>query len=567
MTRTTGWISVAVLALCLAAGAAVTPGSISGCVRDSAGVPQMGAAVEIYGTASGQHQLAYTDESGHFSLNGLLPGSYDLRASAPSFLPTLREDVALTAGATKVLNITLNTLFEAVKMLPPPKRSGNEDDSWKWTLRSTANRPILRFDDGAPVVVESAQPEHAFSGGLAFVAGGAAGGYASGSDLGTAFNLEHSIFSSSMLGFNGSLGYGSSTGIPDGILQVSYKRQNDEAGMGPEMALSIRRFGAPQNGFRLGSLQSLAFSYSNGFSIGELMDIRVGSEVQAIQFMGRANAVRPYGTLDVHLSRSTLLEYKYATSVPKQSGMGGDSGPLDVEQSGPRVSLANYTPLLENAHHHEVSLSQRIGDENTVQVAYYRDRIKDPELLGVGEIGTDSGYFLPDLYSGTFSFTGTEMQAQGVRLVYERKLGDSLSATLDYGYGGVLELDQPGVDWSLVHDNLRQAWRHSAALKLNGKLDRTHTTWMASYGWISGQAVTPVDMFNASAGQTEPFFNFFLRQPIPHTHFLTGGHMEAVIDLRNLLAQGYVPMLGPDGKTVYLVQSARSVRGGVSFTF
>ena len=31
------------------------------------------------------------------------------------------------------------------------------------------------------------------------------------------------------------------------------------------------------------------------------------------------------------------------------------------------------------------------------------------------------------------------------------------------------------------------------------------------------------------------------------------------VDLRNLLAQGYVPMLGPNGKTVYLVQSARSV--------
>jgi hypothetical protein len=43
--------------------------------------------------------------------------------------------------------------------------------------------------------------------------------------------------------------------------------------------------------------------------------------------------------------------------------------------------------------------------------------------------------------------------------------------------------------------------------------------------------------------------------------------MEAIIDLRNLLAQGYVPVLGHDGQTVYLVQSARSVRGGVSFTF
>jgi hypothetical protein len=43
--------------------------------------------------------------------------------------------------------------------------------------------------------------------------------------------------------------------------------------------------------------------------------------------------------------------------------------------------------------------------------------------------------------------------------------------------------------------------------------------------------------------------------------------MEAIIDLRNLLAQGYIPVVGPDGNVVYLVQSARSVRGGVAFTF
>jgi hypothetical protein len=28
-----------------------------------------------------------------------------------------------------------------------------------------------------------------------------------------------------------------------------------------------------------------------------------------------------------------------------------------------------------------------------------------------------------------------------------------------------------------------------------------------------------------------------------------------------------VPVVGPDGSTVYLVQSARSVRGGLAFTF
>ena len=43
--------------------------------------------------------------------------------------------------------------------------------------------------------------------------------------------------------------------------------------------------------------------------------------------------------------------------------------------------------------------------------------------------------------------------------------------------------------------------------------------------------------------------------------------MEALVDVRNLMAQGYVPVVGQDGQTIYLVQSARSIRGGVAFSF
>jgi len=98
---------------------------------------------------------------------------------------------------------------------------------------------------------------------------------------------------------------------------------------------------------------------------------------------------------------------------------------------------------------------------------------------------------------------------------------------------------------------------------LSGTTTHTHTRWIASYRWINGPAVTPVDMFNSSAGESDPFLNIFIRQPIP----CLGNHMEALIDIRNLLAQGYIPLLGQDGHTVYLVDSARSIRGGVSFSF
>ena len=108
--------------------------------------------------------------------------------------------------------------------------------------------------------------------------------------------------------------------------------------------------------------------------------------------------------------------------------------------------------------------------------------------------------------------------------------------------------------------------RHTLAGKLSGNVPSANTHWIVSYRWISGEALTPVDLFNASPGQSDPYLNIYFRQPIPGTGFLPG-KMEAMVDVRNLLAQGYVPVLGNDGHTVYLVQSARSVRGGVAFTF
>jgi hypothetical protein len=107
------------------------------------------------------------------------------------------------------------------------------------------------------------------------------------------------------------------------------------------------------------------------------------------------------------------------------------------------------------------------------------------------------------------------------------------------------------------------AKRHALGYKMGGTIPWCKGKWIASYRWTSGSALTPVDLFNAGPGQSDPYLSFFLRQPIP----VMPGHMEALVDVRNLMAQGYVPVFGQDGHTLYLVQSARAVRGGVSFTF
>jgi hypothetical protein len=151
-------------------------------------------------------------------------------------------------------------------------------------------------------------------------------------------------------------------------------------------------------------------------------------------------------------------------------------------------------------------------------------------------------------------------------MVLERKLASDLTATLDYSCGGVLDLAKPDVELQEARQWITTQRRHAIAAKLSGTVPGTHTHWITSYRWVNGSALTPVDMFNSSPGQSDPFLNVFIRQPIPTLGFLPA-HMEALVDLHNLLAQGYVPVMGQDGQTVYLVQSARSIRGGVTITF
>ena len=43
--------------------------------------------------------------------------------------------------------------------------------------------------------------------------------------------------------------------------------------------------------------------------------------------------------------------------------------------------------------------------------------------------------------------------------------------------------------------------------------------------------------------------------------------MEASADLRNLLAEGYLPFSMSDGRQVLLMHTPRSFRGGLSFIF
>jgi hypothetical protein len=286
-------------------------GEISGFVRSDTGAPQMGAIVQVLGAAN-QALIVFTDTTGHYSASGLVPGLYTLKVTAPSFLPALREKIGLRPGANLKVNVTLGTLLGVMQL--GPARQLPDDDDWKWTLRSVANRPILRiFDDPAP----GENQDHELRGTVSFLAGSANAGYGPGSDVTTGFTLERSIFADGHLAFSGNVAYGES--VPAAVLRTSYSHRLPNGSV-PTMAVTLSRFAPSDPNLHNAALQALALSASDDFTIGDVLELKFGSELQTIQFLGHLTAFRPYASTlwsNTNTRHPVLILEEKRASIPR----------------------------------------------------------------------------------------------------------------------------------------------------------------------------------------------------------------------------------------------------------
>jgi hypothetical protein len=126
--------------------------------------------------------------------------------------------------------------------------------------------------------------------------------------------------------------------------------------------------------------------------------------------------------------------------------------------------------------------------------------------------------------------------------------------------------EQDLAEASQVRSRMRPISRPWASARLAGQLPVTGTRVVTSYMWTPGGSLGPAHSYLTQRAQPQLGFNIQIRQPIP---FVSGipGRLEMTAELRNLLAQGYVPIAASDGGTLLLIQFPRTVRGGVSFIF
>ena len=544
------------------------PGSVSGLVCDSAGVPQIGAVVQLLRPALTVAASVYTGGDGRFTIPSVLPGRYAVKAMGTFFLPSLREDVRVRAGT--VVNLTLSTLYEAMQWLPSQPRAANaKEDDWAWTLRSAANRPLLRWLEDGPLVVVSDGTGAAPKLKARLMATGQEGTFGESGERFSA-TVEETPSDSrelmarvdfapgtdagmeSMLGFRQDLGY---AGSVQTVAAVAIHPEVDAAGATGLDEAAIR------------SWETL--------HLGDEIEAEAGSTQVLARFDGRSTngatasnvaAALPFATVGWHDGNSAF-RYRLATSLP---------APLAADEAEarawlPQLSMRNANLAVEHGLHQEIGWERRT-DVSRMAVLVFADRVDNPVIEAMGRFAAgDSAadtVAVPVLFdrgSGLLRAAGPDYSSAGMMAEVERSLPGANQIRFSYATGDALAMAPASTAVGLAEAIAAARPRRveSYSISLSGTLDGTGTRWRASYRWQPDDTVTGVAPF---AADVEPYLNLHLRQSIHLRRDGTAG-IDALLDLRNLLAEGYRPYLLSDGSLLIFAQEQRGIGGGLAFTF
>jgi hypothetical protein len=462
----------------------------------------MGAMVELMAADATVVARVYTNVRGAFTFDRVFPGTYQIKATGDSFLPTLREDLRLRSRSKVIVNLTLSTLFEAIQWLPARPRSPDEPaDDWKWTLRSSSNRPLLRLLQDGPLVVLSGDDHGSAPQLEARVAVTSASREFGQSGPHNAFAIERSsaVGGHLILRANLSPHPGDSSEYMAGY----------QLALGPERQIrnvaTVQQMNAVEGGGTQG-FYALRLRSAEAVNLGPNASMELGNEVQLVHGASETTSSLPFLNAAWH-DDGISVSYRAATS-PEMQNAGAVADSLTL---APMFSEEGGRVRIQHGLHQELRFEDNTSSRRAL-VAFYEDEVQSPVIGGGGWVSQQdlaTGDMLYDPVSQGFRITGPGYTTGGISAVLAQKFAGPTWATLSYANGKALAFEIPE---------------------------------------------SAVTVESAVRGLTQR-----------RTEAVSG--TEALVDVRNLLAEGYRPFLTRDGSTLYFAQTERSIQGGLSFTF
>lgn len=551
------------------AGSAV----LTGVVRDASGAPQMGALVQVLASDASTIAAGITDLRGRYRILNLLPGDYRIRATAALYLPAEHHHLKIQPGSHSIVDLTLSTLANLSSWIPAQRRGPNEPgDDWMWTLRSSANRPILRAveDDGkTEISISSSGAENrhgptGITGARISVTSDDAGFGHGGMHQTVLLDRIQMDGSTQMLRADMS---GSRTPYPvapSADVTTGFESRTKSALNGYARTL-LTYHSHPELVGRNGTigLQAATLRSAQRVELGDAVLIDAGSMLREINMGGNDVSMLPFIRVSVHPASNVVLTYGYATSEELQSL--DDLDRVQVEL--PVAFSVNGKLRSQSASHQELALSGKTG-RTVMEIALYKDSVGGARIAGTGVLTSEeisAGGVVADPTTQSFRALSNAFQSEGYRLAVKQELTPALSLSARYEMGSALSAtSNANADVQSVLSSLHARRVQAATVSLHGRVIKTGTRIRTSYRWQPEDTLTAVDGFEAYGDPA--YFSIHLRQPLRIARVLPNG-FEAIVDVTNLLAQGYQPFVSSDGRTLYFAQSPRVLQAGLAFTF
>jgi Carboxypeptidase regulatory-like domain len=564
-------------------------GSIAGVVRNSSGVPQMGASVLLFNRSARLLMRSLTNERGVFGFGLLTPDVYSVRVSLASFVPAVKEKIAVQPGMQSLLYVDLASLLSSIELVYAKPGDGTlMSDDWKWVLKESAStRPVLRMlpgdnrSDPDPSQPSSGSPFSDTRGVLNLSGGdaGSLGGSSSQSDLGTAFALATSVFGHNQVQLSGNVGYSVHTGLPASGFRTSYSHD----GSGPVVAVTVQQVYLTAQTDGAPALRAMSVSMHDSLMVTDNLRLDYGGSFDSVTYMDHLNSLNKFGRLTYDLGAAGKVKIAFSSGGPptelliESSGSPGltrgDSEALAQDLAAlavlPRLSLLNGQAAIQRTQDFEIGYETKIRS-TTVNLTGYSERVNNAAMTVVSPAGAFApGDLLPDISSQNNILDAGSFQRMGFAASLSRALGDRVHVGASFGSSGALAADDQDSEANTadaLRDRLHTSQRFWASARASAKLPVTGTLITGSYEWMNyDDTIMPDHSYLTQSLYAGTGLNVRVRQPLPAVPGMPG-RMEATAELQNGLAQGYLP-INQGGQQVTLVQSPRALRGGLSFIF
>lgn len=565
---------------------------ITGTVKDERGAPLSGAVVALLESRHRGKEIkrVSTDAKGRFTA-GIVPGNYRLRAYAEGFIPRI-TNVALDRPAHVTQNFNLKRDDTLVQ------RRGDSDD-YRWIARG-APRHAMNLAEEADDVVDL-DPERTLQakrgveqptihGVAQFIAVGSAssGGYPDASFFGTNFAVSGSFGSGFEMAVIGQRGIGQlapqrvsaiATYRPSdkhqviasvGYGQVAFSRQLKHQANATEATLNSNGPLMLNNQITRAadSLDQLSLSATVSSQIFQPLLLIYGFDYS--RFVG--SAARQHDSIlprfAVQYSPTSRLRVN-AAITPGTDHQNESPETFNTENlqasfatSSSEIAFAG-SPILDRSQRFESGFEKLFGEGNSsVAASAFYDLISGH---GVGvlalplEASPENQQAFQQVANRVTAMNGA---ARGIRLMYNRRFNDNVSASVGYSLGRGEQFDNQALETITPARLFRGGFFQVAAARLD--LDFRHRTGtrISTVIRLSPSAVVfAIDPFAGQMSVYDPNLNIYVTQELPN--FGLPIRWQAVVDARNLLDQA----VGTDDGTIQIVatRSRRSVRGGFAF--